>query len=191
MSMKEKTRALAAYHVAGARMGEAADFSALVALFDARLRAHARRLCDDGETARDIAQEAWIAIGRGLGGLRDDHAFLPWALRITTRLAARDLGRRIRQREAVQGFGESLMPEAADPAGPGTVAGTETGDLHAAIAALPAPQRAALALFYLEEMSVAEVAMALDIPPGTVKTRLMTARNRLRALLEGQNHGQA
>lgn len=191
MNMKEKTRALAAYHVAGARMGEAADFAALVALFDARLRAHARRLCDDGETARDIAQEAWIAIGRGLGGLRDDRAFLPWALRITTRLAARDLGRRIRQREAVQGFGESLMPEATDPAAISTVAGTEAETLHAAIAALPAPQRAALALFYLEEMSVAEVAVALDIPPGTVKTRLMHARNRLRALLEGQNHGQA
>lgn len=191
MSLKEKTRALAAYHVAGARMGQPADFAALVALFDARLRAHARRLCDDGETARDIAQEAWIAIGRGLGGLRNDDAFLPWALRITTRLAARDLSRRIRHREALQGFGESQLPEAADPGGASTGADNEAGALHAAIAALPAPQRAALALYYLEEMSVAEVAVALDIPPGTVKTRLMHARNRLRALLEGQNHGQA
>lgn len=184
MRESEKARVLGAYHVAGARLGNAGDFAALVALFDARLRTHARRLCDDADTARDIVQEAWLTISRSLGGLRDDHAFLAWALRITTRIAARDLGRRIRQREAVQGYGESL----ADDPPPET--GNLSGDLHAAIAALPVPQRAALALFYLEEMSVAGVAVALDIPPGTVKTRLMHARNRLRAQLEGQDHGQ-
>ena len=92
MREREKIRVLAAYHVAGARLGKQRDFGALVTLFDTRLRAHARRLCDDGDTARDIVQEAWIAIARGLAGLRDDHAFLPWALRIVTRTAARELG---------------------------------------------------------------------------------------------------
>jgi len=46
-------------------------------------------------------------------------------------------------------------------------------------------QRAAVALFHFEEMSVAEVAVALDVPVGTVKTRLMHARRKLRAVLEG------
>jgi RNA polymerase sigma-70 factor (ECF subfamily) len=50
---------------------------------------------------------------------------------------------------------------------------------------LPAPQRASLALFYIEELSVAEIAIATDVPPGTVKTRLMHARNKVRAILEG------
>lgn len=54
-----------------------------------------------------------------------------------------------------------------------------------AIATLPGPQRAALALFYLEELSVAEIAIAIDVPPGTVKTRLMRARNKVRTILEG------
>ena len=45
--------------------------------------------------------------------------------------------------------------------------------------------RAAIALFYLEDMSVAEMAVALDVPAGTVKTRLMHARRKLRAALEG------
>ena len=65
------------------------------------------------------------------------------------------------------------------------------GDLYAAIAALPTPQRAALALFYTEGLSVAEVAVALDIPLGTVKTRLMNARARLRAHLTGDQDGQS
>ena len=54
-----------------------------------------------------------------------------------------------------------------------------------AMAGLPPEQRAAIALFHLEEMSVAEVAVALDVPAGTVKTRLMNARRKLRAALEG------
>jgi DNA-directed RNA polymerase specialized sigma24 family protein len=45
--------------------------------------------------------------------------------------------------------------------------------------------RAAIALFHFEDMSVAEVAVALDVPAGTVKTRLMHARRKLRAALEG------
>jgi RNA polymerase sigma-70 factor (ECF subfamily) len=49
--------------------------------------------------------------------------------------------------------------------------------------ALPAEQRAAIALFYLEDLSVAEIAAALGVPAGTVKTRLMAARDRLRSAL--------
>lgn len=182
MTDADKRRALIAYHAAGARLGRRQDFDALVRLCDAGLRAHARRLCDDAETARDIVQEAWIAIARALPGLRDEAAFLAFALRIVTRAAAREVGRRVRAREADQEFAQG-RPQANLPGG--------TQDLDAAIAALPAPQRTALALFYLEGLGVAEVALALDIPVGTVKTRLMTARNRLRAHLQGDDNGQS
>ncbi len=49
---------------------------------------------------------------------------------------------------------------------------------------LPAEQRAAVALFHLEGLSVAEIAAALGVPAGTVKTRLLHARQKLRAALE-------
>jgi len=58
--------------------------------------------------------------------------------------------------------------------------------LRRAIQALPRDQRAAIALYHLEEMSVAEVAVALNVAAGTVKTRLMHARRKLRAALEGE-----
>jgi RNA polymerase sigma factor (sigma-70 family) len=178
----EKRTALIAYHVAGARMGRKADFEAVFNLCDPKLRTHARRLCDDSETARDITQEAWIAIARALPTIRDDRAFLAFAMCIVTRAAARAIGRKKRRREADAGFVEA-QPDSAPPA--------EGGDLYAAIAALPTPQRAALALFYTEGLSVAEVAVALDIPLGTVKTRLMNARARLRAHLTGDQDGQS
>ena len=179
MDRAEKLRALLALHVAGARLGHAASFAALVDLAGPRLLAHARRLSDDGETAHDLVQEGWAAIARGLHGLRDDRAFLSWALAIVTRAAARELKARIRDRETVA----ELARQHAEP-------GADPPDLRSAINELPAGQRAALALFYLDGLSVAEVATGLAIPPGTVKTRLMHARNRLRALMKGDEHGR-
>ncbi|PID35641.1 MAG: RNA polymerase subunit sigma-70 [Rhodobacterales bacterium] len=175
---REKRIALVAYEVARARMGQQAGFSALVDLCAPGLYAHARRLCDDAETARDIVQDAWVEIARSLGRLRDDRAFLAFALQIVTRMAARDLRKRQKRRLADAGF--TAEQEAAPPDAQETAL-----DLDAAIAALPRDQRITLALFHLEGLSVAEVARALDIPPGTVKTRLMKARSRLRKFLEG------
>jgi RNA polymerase sigma-70 factor (ECF subfamily) len=65
--------------------------------------------------------------------------------------------------------------------------GPDFGRLRAAVRALPPEQRAAVALYHYEELSVAETAVALDVPAGTVKTRLMHARRKLRALLEGDS----
>ncbi|MCC5993570.1 MAG: sigma-70 family RNA polymerase sigma factor [Rhodobacteraceae bacterium] len=179
MDRAEKLRALLALHVAGARLGRARDFAALVDLAGPRLLAHARRLCDDTETARDIVQEGWTAIAHGLHGLRDDRAFLSWALAIVTRIASRELKARIRERETRA----ELTRQRAEP-------GADPPDLRSEISALPAGQQAALELFYLEGLSVAEVANALTIPQGTVKTRLMHARNHLRALLKGDTDGR-
>jgi RNA polymerase sigma factor (sigma-70 family) len=55
-----------------------------------------------------------------------------------------------------------------------------------AMSELPIDQRAALGLFYLEGLRIAEIAVALNTTPGTIKTRLMHARNKLRAHLEGE-----
>ncbi len=93
--VSDDPRVIDAYLVASARLGERDAFARLVGLRGARLYTHARRLCDDAETAQDMVQQAWVEIWRGLCGLRDDHAFLPWALRIVTRIAARDLRGRL------------------------------------------------------------------------------------------------
>lgn len=68
-------------------------------------------------------------------------------------------------------------------------AAADAGPLARAIVGLPANQRAAVALFYLEGFSVAEIAAATGVPAGTVKTRLMHARTKLRAALKGEDHG--
>lgn len=173
-------RILDEFLVASARTGDAKAFALLAERWHGKLTAHAWRLTGDREAARDAAQAGWVEIAQGLPRLRDGRAFAAWAYRIVSRRCARLVGQAVRHRElgeALAGQPEALEAEAG--------AALDNERLRAAIAQLPPDQRSAIALFYLEEMGVAEVAVALAIPAGTVKTRLMHARRKLRAALEG------
>jgi RNA polymerase sigma factor (sigma-70 family) len=187
MAGRRKEKALEAYLVAAARTGDKRALARLVQLRSPRLMAHAVRMLGEREGARDVVQDAWVEIMRGLGGLRDVGAFLPWALRIVSRRVARVIAHRQRDRRLA---GEYAAESAADvpEAGPGAV---DAARVRAAISRLPPEQGATIALFYLEDMSVAEVAMATDVAVGTVKTRLMHARAKLRRYLEGESDGKA
>ncbi len=173
------SRLLDEYLLASARAGDRRAFERLAGRWQKKLLAHAWRLLGDVEGARDAVQDGWIEIVRGLPRLRDERAFPAWAYRIVTRRCARQIGAAVRQRR----LDSEMDPPEADAPAPG-----ETLDhdrLRYAIRALPEEQRAAIALFHFEELSVAEVAVALDVPAGTVKTRLMHARRKLRAALGG------
>ncbi|MEO0912389.1 MAG: RNA polymerase sigma factor [Pseudomonadota bacterium] len=185
--MRTRNRALEAYLVAAARLGEQRAMERLVELRGPRLLAHAARLLGDVEEARDVAQDAWIEIFRGLGALDDVDAFPAWATQIVTRRVARLIRTKQRQR-AIAGAVEVLPPD-SDNCADG-VAAAEALMLRRAIAALPRDQAATIALFYLEDMGVAEVAQAMDVPPGTVKTRLMHARAKLKEALKGESDEQ-
>jgi RNA polymerase sigma-70 factor (ECF subfamily) len=175
-------RILDEYLVASAKAGDRQAFQMLAGRWQKKLIAHAWRLTGDREVARDAAQEGWIEILRGIGRLEDERAFAAWAYRIVSRRCARQIGAAVRRRELAQA--SSAEPVAEDQEPP--EAALEHDRLRAAVRALPEQQRAAVALFHFEEMSVAEVAVALDVPVGTVKTRLMHARRKLRAALEGE-----
>jgi RNA polymerase sigma-70 factor (ECF subfamily) len=176
----EASRLLDEYLLASARAGDSKAFDLLARRWQKKLLAHAWRLLGDPEAARDAVQEAWIEIVRGLPGLRDERTFAAWAFRIVTRRCARSIGSAVRRRKLAAAI------EPADGAAPDAATGLDGDRLRAALRALPEEQRAAIALFHLEELSVAEVAVALDVPAGTVKTRLMHARRKLRAALEGE-----
>lgn len=180
--MSDQAKALDALHVAAALAGEGEGWAMLVRRRGPRLYSHARRLSDSHEAAQDIVQDGWIEILRGLPGLREPGAFLPWALRIVTRRAAAEVRGQIVRRRLSRELAAEPEPE------PTSTASGDEAALARAIASLPRDQAATLALFYLEDMRVAEVAIALDVPPGTVKTRLMHARQKLRAILEGEDH---
>ena len=185
--MTNPDRALDAFLVAAAQAGERDKLELLVRRWHRRLVAHAARLLGDRELAGDAVQDAWGEIMRGLPGLRDPMAFPAWAMRIVSRACARLIRGNRHRRHLAQAVALEPTVLAASPeeAAMATVDGAQ---VRAALAALPADQRAALALFHFEQMSVAEVAVALDAPVGTIKTRLMHARRKLKILLEGETH---
>ena len=180
---RDSERIFDEYLVAAAVTGDQPALARLVARWQPRLLRHAWRVLGDAERARDMVQEAWVEILRGLARLDDVAAFPAWAYRIVTRRC---------QRAFHRGSREISVPEEIDIAADLEVPEYASGEFAVelsivmdAIGSLPGPQRAALALFYIEELSVAEIAIAIDVPPGTVKTRLMHARRKVRALLEG------
>ena len=167
----QKDKAYIAYLAGRARLGDQTAFSQLAKHFSPRLFAHAYRLLGHREEAKDAMQEAWIEITRGLPKLREDSAFMAWAYRITSRRCARQIDRNVKARAV-----EADMPEPAFE---------ETLSVRAAIDRLKPVQAATIRLFYIEEMSLREVALAMDVPVGTVKSRLSKARNELKSHLKG------
>jgi RNA polymerase sigma-70 factor (ECF subfamily) len=177
---REKERVLDAYLVSSVRVGDRGAFDVLARRWNGKLITHAWRLLRDEELAKDAVQEAWVEIVRSLSRLRDENAFAAWAYRIVSRRCARQIGRLQGERR----LAAELDSAPDEQIGPAPAFDVETA--QQALRLLPPGQQAAVALFYLEEMSVAEVAVALDVPAGTVKTRLMHARRKLRDALEGE-----
>lgn len=176
-------RATDGWLVVAAQAGDRRALARLVARWHRRLVAHGWRLTGDRALAEEAVQAAWIDILRGLNGLRDERAFPAWAYRIVTRKTGAAIGDRVAGRALATALEDAPVPAPPDPD-----VSVERSDLRRAVAALPPGHRAAVALHYFEGLSIAETAVALGIPAGTVKTRLMHARTRLRSQLEGDSH---
>ena len=183
---RDKARILDEYLAASAKAGNRAAFEQLAKRWQPKLLAHAYRLMGDSEAARDVVQDGWRDIIRGLSRLDDSALFPAWAYRIISRRAADTIRRVQRQRKISNSYSAQPRPTALSSSS--IENGADRSPIHAAISNLPPDQRATIALHYLEGLSVAEISAALLVPSGTVKTRLMIARKKLRQALEGENH---
>lgn len=165
-----------------ASIGCRASFEKLARHWHPRLVAHASRLLGHREQALEAVQSAWVEIARGIRQLRDPRALPAWSYRIVTRQCAQ----LISGLQADRSLAISLIQdECTGIVGADDDFASYAADLRNAVAELPATQRAAVALFYHEGLSIAETAVALDVPAGTVKTRLMHARHKLTQILQG------
>jgi len=161
------------YLVVQSQLGDAEAFGCLVCRWHAKLLRHGRHFTRDGEAAEDVVQESWIAIVRGLGSLHDPARFGAWSFRIVANKARDWVRREEARRRAMRGF------EAARPPRDDTLPSSLIGRVRKGIAELEPTHRCILTWFYLEEMSVTDIAEALDVPAGTVKSRLFYARQAL------------
>ena len=132
----------------------------------------------------DVLQETFLAVWRGAGSYQPYGAARGWLWGIARRQAALLLRRRGPAAAGLPAGIAAGAPEAGDPA----EVALSRADLAAAVAELGppgAPEREVWRLLYVEDRPVAEVAVMLGVPPGTVKSRAHRARRLLRAALRG------
>jgi len=170
--------------VAAAQRGDRDALDALLRRHYDRVHAICRRVMGSGRDADDAAQEALISIVRGLPRFDGRSAFTTWLYRIATNAALDELRRRKRRPmlHAVDDDGQA--PEPADPLAHRTVeAVADRLATDGAIAALPDEFKAAVVLRDVADLDYAEIAEVLDVPVGTVKSRIARGRSMLASRL--------
>ena len=165
--------------------GDARALDELVGRWQGRFFCHACRLTASPDSARDAVQEAWIAIVRGLRKLDDPARFGPWAYRILSNKCVDWVRKQSRNRRLDQSLVEQRRPEdAVVEQEPELNEARQT--VAEALRGLKPAQQGLLALFYQDGFGVGEIADILEVPAGTVKSRLFHARNALKRALEGE-----
>lgn len=159
----------------------------LVQRHGARVWRMAFRLTGDHADAEDLTQEAYYEAWRSIGTLREPEAGGGWLVRILIHRASRRL-RRTRTHPAP----ERLQEEAVDAAAGGLadLRGPDV-DIQAALDALDPDRRMVFLLVFLEGFTCREAGEMLDIPLGTVLSRIHRARSELRRSLRHRDPAQA
>lgn len=170
----------AALVVVRAQLGDRAALNDVLCALEGPLWSHIRLLVRDDDLARDVLQEVMLTIARKLGTLRDPRWLRAWAVRAATRHAVRQAARA--KRRVDQPTNDDLLDAVPAPVNEPLFEPELIAAVPGLVAALPPACQTVVRLRYLDEMSVAEIAEALEIPEGTVKSRLMYGLTRLREL---------
>lgn len=158
--------------------GEQGAAEELARRWQPRLARTARRLLGEAEPALVVVQEAWVAILRGMGRLRDPARFAPFAFTILRRRCADAIRAHASLRGTTEDISEVDIQQPADQG--------EALAIRQAFAALPPDQRLAAQLFFVEGLTLAEIAEVQEVPLGTAKSRLFHARRQLKAALSDE-----
>jgi RNA polymerase sigma factor (sigma-70 family) len=168
-----------------ARRGDAAAYADLVQRYTEMAFRTAYLVTGSAADAEDAAQDAFVKAYRALPRFRPGGSFRAWLLRIVgneARNRRRSAGRRaaleLRVAERLRVVGAAPSPEAA------ALAAEERRALLGALNRMAEEDRQVISCRYLLQLSVEETAAALDLPEGTVKSRLSRALSRLRELME-------
>jgi len=170
------------------KSGDTEAYAAVVRTFEKRVTSFCTALLKDRTAAEEVTQETFVRAYRYLGSYDTDRPFYPWLARIAFRLVQTYRSRR-RSGEL------PLTAELDKPAGTvnaleDLIRNEQSRALWQEVCDLPAGERAAVVLFYQQELSVRQVAEALGVTSGTIKTFLFRARRHLRQRLTDANRGE-
>lgn len=174
--------------IAESLRGNANAFGELVTRYQDRLYHSVVRLLDHSEDARDAVQEAFLHAFQSLHSFKGDSLFFTWLYRIAVNTA---ISMRRRQKVALRlhtptegsGAADPLDPSEANRPGHALEQAEEERRVHDALGRLSVEHRAVLVMKDMEGMKYEEMAEVLDVPIGTIRSRLHRARLELRDVL--------
>ena len=166
------------------RRGYPDAFAQLVDRYQQRLFGLMLMMVRERGAAEDVTQDAFVRAYTHLDAYDDQRPFYPWLATIGVRLAQtrlRSQGRAlVREGARLEEHAEPASPEITLEA---LIADERARALWGAVARLPPGERAAVILYYRDELSVADIARALGVTTGTIKTLLFRGRRHLRERL--------
>ncbi len=175
-------QALDAYQASLAIEGDRHAFELLYKRWHPKLLRFAFRQTGDADAAKDIMQDAALLIAKNISRLDDPHKFSAWAYTIVRRRAADHINRKIKDRKGLASIAETaahVVPEMSD----------SDLSIRQAMRLLSPEDRLILTLFYVDGLKGPEMAAAMGIPLGTLKSRLFTARGKLKSIYETTPEG--
>ncbi|HEY7139327.1 MAG TPA: sigma-70 family RNA polymerase sigma factor [Methylomirabilota bacterium] len=182
--MAEPAPGDSAEFVSRLRAGDRRAFEELVRTHQHRVYGLALRMLGNAAEAQDVAQEAFLRAHRGLAEFRGDSRLSTWLYAIVSRLCLNRLAGSERRHAR---HGEEALARLPD-AGPGPDQALERDELeealHRAIGELPEERRIVVVLRDVEGLAYEAIAEVLELPVGTVRSRLHRARLDLKEKLE-------
>jgi RNA polymerase sigma-70 factor (ECF subfamily) len=164
-----------------AQAGDADAFGVIVKWYLERVYRVAYGVVRNSDEAADIAQDTFVRAYRGIGRFDVSKPLFPWLYQIARNLGINRI-QRVRNREATLPEFDTLKARDTGPEDR-AIAEDESARVRAAVAALPEQHRAVIELNHFQECSYQEIAEILNIPIGTVMSRLYHARRKLREAL--------
>lgn len=168
-----------------------AAFEELIRQYEKKVYTLCFRMCGNSEDAEEAAQDAFLALWRGIDRFRQESSLSTWIYRLATNACIDTLRRRKKQSGSVSLDDEELFVDAVDtsPQPQETVEHRETQKLlQEGLSALPEEYRKVLILREIEGLSYTEIAESASIELGTVKSRISRGRSLLRNFLSGNRN---
>ena len=166
-----------------AQAGDREAFGRLVEQFQRTVHAICLRRLGNPSEAVEMTQEVFLHVMRRIDQLREPERFAGWLRQVTVRMAINRATRRTAPASVESGVLEATCEHRNDPLDE-LISRERAQRLWEALARLKVLDREALLAFYINGQSLVEIADRLDVPIGTIKRRLHTARKRLKAELE-------
>lgn len=190
--MDSNEKQLEAALIQQCKQGDIGAFNDLIERYEKRVFNFAYRMAGNYDDANDVAQEAFIRVFNSICTFRGDANFTTWLYRIVTNVY---LDERKKQKSHLHSsledyieLEENTVTRQVEDGRPTPDHLVETGErnamLHAAIQELPEYQRIMVVLYHTQGKSYEEISQIMNLPIGTVKSRLNRARLALREKLE-------